>query len=208
MEESAHYLCPNAALKETPAAHDPAWDIAQKASLADAVTGDAPVRLTTFQILRDDRQAKIFVRFQKEADQVYSNFKIHDEPLWKQEVFELFVCDDNHLETYKELQSSPWDVLFDGIISYDKQGKRHLNVSWHAAGWESVSHFDKNNGRLTTVWSIPYDAFDTKPKAGISWRLGVFAVNQNGESQDLLSWQKLGRPNFHLPERFGYLDFE
>ena len=208
MLDSAHYLCRNSTLKEVPSAGDSAWDIAEIICLVDVVTGVKPQQNTCFQILRDDIQAKLFVRFERDTAQICSNFRLHDEPLWKQDVFELFICDEDSTETYKELQSSPWDVRFDGIISYDKQGKRHLNVSWDAPGWESISIFDKIKKKLTSVWSIPYDALSSTPISGSSWRLGVYSVNQHEDSQDLLSWQKVGMPNFHVPERFGYLDFE
>ena len=208
MNKPTHYLCRNSSLKGVPIGGAPSWDIAQKVCLVDVVTGKTPLHNTCFQIVRDDIQAKLFVRFERDTKQIYSNFRLHDEPLWKQDVFELFICDENSTDSYKELQSSPWDVRFDGIISYDKQGKRHLNVSWDALGWESLSNFDKVKKKLTSVWSIPYDVFSSRPKPGESWRLGVFAINQLENSQDLLSWQKVGIPNFHVPACFGYLDFE
>ena len=208
MSESAHYLCRNSSLNCIPNEDASVWDLAEKVSLIDVVSGEKPQQNTFFQIIRDDSQAQLFIRFQRETEEICSNFKLHDEPLWKQDVFELFLCDENRLNTYKELQSSPWDVLFDGIISYDNEGKRHLNISWEAQGWKSYSTFNKSEKKLISVWLLPYESLSNCPKPGLSWRFGVFAVGQNSNGQALLSWQKVGIPNFHVPELFGYLDFE
>lgn len=204
----AHYHCQNFNLSEYPSEGTAVWQAVQREFLVDAVSGEMPKQITLFQIIRDDSQQKLFVRFERKAEEIFSNFKLRDEPLWKQDVFELFVCDENVLSTYKEFQSSPWDVLFDGMITFDQQGRHSLNVSWNAEGWESKSTFYHRDKKLCSVWSLPYEVFTDSPRPNTSWRMGVFAASLMPQGQDLMAWQKTGVPNFHIPELFGFLDFE
>ena len=187
-----------------PGFYDEVWNQAPAAGLVDVVTGGEPLLPTVFQWLRNDRLGCFFIRFEGKASERRSTFRLHDEPLWKQDVFELFLCDEARIDAYKEMQSSPWDVRFDGRISYDEKGRRHLDMSWDAKGWTTRTGFDKDSGRLISIWTLPYGALENKPKSGSSWRFGVFRVS----GEELQAWQMTGAANFHVPERFGYLDFE
>lgn len=183
---------------------DAVWQQAAKARLVDVVTGKEPELDTFFQWLRDDIRGCLYLRFEGKAKERRSTFKLHDEPLWKQDVFELFICEGSMTDRYYELQSSPWDVRFDGRISYDEKGKRHLDVSWHAKGWLSDTSYDKRSGTLVSLWTLPYEAFEGRPQPGSSWRFGAFRI----AGKALQSWQMTGEANFHMPQKFGYLDFE
>jgi len=180
------------------------WEKAPKAALCDVVTGGSPRFPTVFQWLRDDGQGMLYLRFEGKAQGRHSTFRLHDEPLWKQDVFELFLCDEGRLDAYRELESSPWDLRFDGRISYDKQGNRSLDMSWDAEGWVSETSFDKESGLLVSVWKLPYAALAAAPREGGFWRFGVFRV----AGEELQAWQMTGEANFHVPERFGWLDFQ
>ncbi len=204
MTDPARYPCFPVSLSLAPEFEDEAWDKAPHAALCDVVTGQSPLLSTSFQWLRDDGQGRFYIRFEGVAAQRHSTFRLHDEPLWKQDVFELFLCDEGRLDAYKEMQSSPWDVRFDGRIHYDEKGKRHLDMSWDALEWTTHTRFDKDSEKLISIWTLPYGALENKPKSGSSWRFGVFRI----AGEELQAWQMTGASNFHVPERFGYLDFE
>ncbi len=180
------------------------WAKATKAFLHDVVQGGELIYPTSFQWLRDDKKGLLYLRFEGRADGRHSSFRLHDEPLWKQDVFELFLCDEGRADCYRELQCSPWDVHFDGRISFDAQGNRSLDMSWDAEGWTSDTTFDKDKGLLVSLWRLPYAAFARSPKTGEAWRFGAFRV----AGEELQAWQMTGKANFHVPERFGWLDFQ
>lgn len=204
MKQGNRYPCKDIGSGHTPGPDEALWKQAPKAELVDVVTGETPALSTFFQCLRSDGQGCLYLRFEGKSEGRHSTFRLHDEPLWKQDVFELFICDEGRLDRYRELQSSPWDVRFDGNIRYDEKGERHLDVSWDAEAWTSETVYDRKTGRLITVWKLPYEVFESKPKAGESWRMGVFRV----AGEELQAWQMTGKANFHVPARFGYLDFE
>lgn len=204
MNDTARYTCKHVSLSEALGIQDKQWKKASRAPLVDVVEGTEPTFPTFFQWLRDDQRGCFYLRFEGKSEGKNSNFKLHDEPLWKQDVFELFLCDEDRLDAYRELQSSPWDVHFDGRISYDEKGKRHLDMSWDAKGWTSETLYLKENGTLVSQWVLPYEAFANRPQPGTSWRFGIFRV----VGQDLQAWQMTGAANFHVPQCFGFLDFE
>ena len=137
-----------------------------------------------------------------------SSFKLLDEPLYREDVFELFLAEEDDLQRYKELEVSPWDVHFDGQISYLADGSRRLNCSWDILGWKTDTKYEKHKNRLTSLWTLPYTAFAFQPSPGKPWRFNAFRIDRSVRGVSLQAWQETGQANFHVPERFGYLDFE
>lgn len=203
----AEYSCLNLPCPQMPEADSEVWHKVPVAKLVDVVSGQPPRLATSFQMFRDDAVARFYVRFAGEDDGIQSSFTMHDEPLYREDVLELFIADENRLDRYKELQVSPWDLHFDGLITYDDQGQRSLDMTWDVAGWHSRSCFDLKARRMASVWSLPYAAFAGVPKKGTSWRFNAFRIDHGPEGQSLQAWQKTGVANFHVPERFGYLMF-
>lgn len=206
MKQAERYSCVNISVDDMPRGDDAVWDAAPPVHLSDTQTGETPFLLTELRIMRCDTQEKLLVRFSGEDDEVLSIFRLHDAPLYRQDVFELFIADTDDLYAYKELESSPYDIHFDGTIIYREPGKVLLNLDWDIKGWQSKTVLGSN--RTTAVWSLPYSAFATRPKAGSSWRFNAFRVDHHStRGISLQAWQPTLQPTFHVPDRFGYLDF-
>ena len=199
--------CVNLSVEGFPDSEDAVWDRAAKATLVDVKTGDRAFLHTEFSVFSCDKQQKLYFRFCAEDDEWHSCFRLHDEPLYRQDVFEIFICDDNNLKHYLELEASPHDIRFDGVITYDEQNARHLNTSVDVKGWATYTVRDRSGSTTTSVWALPYGVFENPPKAGEFWRINVFSIDHRRRGEALLAWQKTGENNFHVPERFGFLDF-
>lgn len=208
MDKPARYSCHSLHLPGGTLPDDKAWANLPSLQLVDVVTGESPFLSTQCQLARDDARQLLFVRFQGEDDEIHSSFRLLDEPLYRQDVFELFLCEDGDLTRYKELECSPWDVHFDGLIHFPQGGRPKLDVDWDIEGWTSQTVYDAQQHRITSLWALPYAAFSRPPKTGESWRMGVFRIDHSRRGQSLQAWQATGQPNFHVPERFGYLDFK
>jgi hypothetical protein len=208
MAKIVRYPCHNLSV-QTPLGHEDAlWENVPAQSLCDVVTGEQPFLATSFQIFRDDRLGLLFVRFQGEDDAIHSSFKLLDEPLYRQDVFELFLAEEGDLLRYKELEVSPWDVHFDGQISCLEDGSRRLDCSWDVQAWHTDTNYEKQKNRLTSLWALPYTAFAERPAPGKSWRFNAFRIDHSVRGISLQAWQETGEADFHKPDRFGYLDFE
>ncbi len=208
MAKIVRYPCHNLSLQTPPGHDDALWEKVPAQSLCDVVTGEVPFLATSFQIFRDDKLELLFVRFQGEDDAIHSSFRLLDEPLYREDVFELFLAEEGGLQRYKELEVSPWDVHFDGQISYLSDGSRHLDCGWDVQTWHSDTRHDKRKNRLTSLWTLPYAAFAARPAPGNSWRFNAFRIDHSVRGISLQAWQETGEANFHVPDRFGYLDFE
>ena len=199
--------CENFPFSGFPTADNEKWSKVQKVSLVDVETGELPFLSTSFAAFRSDEQERIFFKFTGEDDVIRSYFRLKDEPIYLADVFELFISDTNDLNNYIELEVSPHNVKFDGRITYDEQGTRLLDMSYDIEGWKTRTIFCDKKSRITSVWSIPYSAFASSPKAGSHWRFNAFRIDHSDRGVSYQAWQKTGEINFHVPSVFGYLDF-
>lgn len=206
-DKHARYACHQAVFSGFPAFDDKAWELALDGELKDVESGERPFLHTAFRFLRDDKARLLYLRFLAEDDGILSTYRWHDEPLYTQDVFELFVSENGKLDAYKEIEVSPYDVRFTGTISYSKEGERSLNMDWDLNGFVTRTSFDQKKNRSTSVWAMPYDAFLKAPSPGTSWRFNVFRVDHSIRGESLQAWQHTGERNFHVPKRFAYLDF-
>lgn len=206
--QPGRYPCLNLDCSTMPAMDSDIWKDVPLVSLVDVVSGQLPELETSFQLFRDDKAGFFYLRFFGQDDELHSSFTMHDAPIYRQDVVELFVADASTLSTYREMQVSPYDIHFDGIIEYDGEGKRSLNMSWDIEGWKSRSRFDADARQMSSVWALPYSAFTQPPRAGESWRFNAFRIDHSGRGISHQAWQKTGAVNFHVPDCFGYLDFQ
>lgn len=202
-----HIICRNVACSGFPDAGHAVWKQAETYSFVDVVSGETPFLSTVVSMIRCDSEEALYLRYQGQDDAVRSMFRLHDEPIYREDVFEAFIADKNNLSTYIELEVSPYDVRFDGIIRYNESGNRQLFMGYDIQGWKTRTVFDRAQCTITSVWKIPYAAFDVPPAKGVSWRVNFFRIDHSVRGEALQAWQKTGAPSFHRPECFGYLDF-
>lgn len=208
MAKITQYRCKNLRLPMMMEGFDPLWEEAQAAHLVDVETGKNPFLSTEFRILRDDEQQALFVRFLGEDDQVVSTYRMHQEPLYRQDVFELFMLDGADPLHYKEIEVSPYDRRFTGKIIYQTDTKRKLDMGWEIPGFITRTQYDPKALQIVSVWKMPYAGFAGSPEAGTSWRFNAFRVDHSLRGEDLQAWQPTGKRNFHIPKVFGELVFE
>ena len=206
-ESQARYACLNLMLPELPEAGDSCWEKASPIELCDVQSGRRPFLHTEFRLLRDDSAQAFYLKITAEDDEIRSTFRMHDETLYKQDVFELFLADGGTLRQYKEIEVSPFDVSFTGTITFRSETQRQLNMDWDIPGFITKTRFSRQENQTLSLWKLPYAAFDQKPTPGNAWRFNVFRVDHSRRGEELQAWQMTGARNFHVPERFGWLDF-
>lgn len=201
------YACHNLSLPSFPQPQDPCWETAPVAALQEVESGQRPFLYTELRLLRDDAQGALFVRFVGEDDGIRSTYRLHDETLYTQDVFELFLADSDGLDHYKEIQVSPWDLTFTGTIDYPGDGRRLLDMRWDIPGMRTRTRYNREAHQTVSIWKLPYAAFAKAPAPGGSWRFNAFRIDHSARGEELQAWQHTGARNFHVPERFGWLDF-
>ncbi|MDX6270068.1 MAG: hypothetical protein QOD28_1291 [Acidobacteriota bacterium] len=128
--------------------------------------------------------------------------------LWDRDVCELFVApraDDP--SRYFEFEVAPTGEWLDLALRVGVFGRE---TDWgFYSGMESAARISADS--VTVAMRVPWDAFGVSvaPRAGERWRANLFRCVGAGETRGYVAWQPTHapEPNFHVPEKFGWLHF-
>ena len=201
------YPCLPLRAETFPAADDPIWEKAPDMRLSVTETGDAPHLQTQVRAFYDPEARMLYFRFDGEDDEAHSDYTRRDEPIYNQDVLEVFLCDAGDLHRYKEFEVSPFNVQFDADITYRAPHDTIIGLSWDLALWRSETHYDEAKRRISSVWAMPLSGFDHVPSPGERWRMNVYRIDHSARGMELMAWSPTGEPNFHVPDRFGWIEF-
>jgi len=116
---------------------DPAWATAEATTLVGSLDGEPWQRgeAGTVRFLWDD--SFLYAAAAMPDRDVWATLTDHDDPLWKEEVFELFIFGQAPAQRYLELQVSPRGVMFDAKFASHRKG----DTAWNSA-WQTAVHVD------------------------------------------------------------------
>ena len=202
------YECPMREPGRFPAPDDPIWDGLPVMELRDTVTGENTALESEVKACWD-RDA-IYFRFSCVDDHIVASMTEHDDPIYNEDVVEVFLSETGSLTEYKEFEVSPANVRFDAFIrNPSKKGIGiEVRTEWHAEGWETRVYGSAEEGRLVYVWRIPFGNFGGTPPAGAEWRMNCYRIDRGKDGRDqYLAWSPTGEVNFHNSDSFGILRF-
>ncbi|MCA9719375.1 MAG: carbohydrate-binding family 9-like protein [Myxococcales bacterium] len=137
---------------------------------------------------------------------LFSDYAEQDDPLYKQEAFEVFVSADNSGSRYLEYQVSARGVTFDARFPRYRKGDEAWDSSWSVA---VDAQGTVNNARDRDVgWSvevaIPWaelcaeTAIQCPPRQGQRLRVNVFRLEKLARKRSIgLALSPTRRPDFH-----------
>jgi hypothetical protein len=203
---------------------EPAWKEAGVIQLVDNITGQKPRQATAVRLLWDD--ACLYVAYECEDTDAWSTFTQHDDPLYKEEVVEIFLDPSGLGRIYFELQVSPRNVSFDSIILNDGgrrgegRGPNFQGVTmWTCHGLQHavvVRGDPTRRGTQDEDWTVemavPFSQLISAPHippvAGDTWRANIYRIDHALDHSEFTSWSPTGMHDFHITEAFGKLVFE
>ena len=180
------------------------WEAIPSESLVLADGSGAPEQATTIRLCWDDEA--LHVRFDCEDRDAWGTFKERDDPLWQEEVVEVFLApgeeDPVH---YMEIEVSPLGVLFDARI-HNPTGLRAdmtADLAWDCPGirWQVGRGLERQD--WWAELSIPWE------KPSRIWRANFYRVERPRDGDpEFTCWSPtLTNPaDFHKPARFGLLE--
>ncbi len=193
---------------------DAAWKDAPVVVLRGSFDGrEAPLR-TEARLTYDDQN--LYVAFDVEDPDVWGTLLKDDEPLYTQEVVEVFLDANADGRTYNELQVSPHNVHFDAYFPARRQG---MELAWDSGMTSAVKvrgtlddASDTDEGwrvemkiplaRLAEVPHLP-------PAKGDRWRFNLYRLEHPGrQGEQGQSFSPLFVGDFHALPRFGWLVFD
>ncbi|HYO59712.1 carbohydrate-binding family 9-like protein [Archangium sp.] len=193
---------------------DAVWKTASPVVLRGSFDGRQPSLRTEARLAYDDQH--LYAAFDVEDPDVWGTFRQRDEPIYEQEVVEIFLDANADGRTYNELQVSPHNVHFDAYFPARRQG---MDLSWDSGMQTAVkvrgtldTPGDRDEGwrvemriplaRLAKVPNLP-------PRKGERWRFNVYRLEHVGRQQvEGQSFSPLFVGDFHALPRFGWLVFE
>jgi hypothetical protein len=182
--------------------------------LRRATDGAAP-RLATMVATYFDAES-LTVVFSGADDHIVATLFGHDDPLYEEDVVEVFLA-PRDVSEYFELEVSPVATVFDARIEspHGVRETMRADISWDCDGVVAgVRKIIETGTSMTvdTVIRIPFASIGSgTPKAGDSWRGNFFRIDRHpGEGDEYSAWRPtLQRPpDFHVTEVFGRLRFQ
>ena len=182
---------------------DKAWDGLHAENLVEVATGGKLRQRTRFQTCWDSEA--IYIRFECEDDYAVADFLNRDDPLYDQDVVEVFLDEEGLGRRYIELEISPRNVIFDALI--ENHGDRIVvNKEWDAEGLETSVH-TRGDLRIYVI-KLPFIHFKQMPKSGTKWRVNFYRIDESRDGQrEFQAWSPTGAVDYHIPSRFGSLIF-
>ncbi|MNI13746.1 hypothetical protein D3C73_669800 [compost metagenome] len=202
------YRCEEKTLHHFPHAQDEIWLNVPKMHLVDTVTGDHPRLTSTAQAFWSQSQQCIYFRFICEDDHVVATMTNHDDPIYNEDVVEVFLSETGSLQQYKEFEVSPTNVKLDAFIRNIPSESLQVALEWHAEGWRT--EIEQDPSRYVSTWAIPFSNFEGGcPSRGDQWRMNCYRIDRgaNGNEDQYMAWSPTGAVNFHISSKFGVLEF-
>jgi hypothetical protein len=195
-------------------ASEPAWATATTSpELATAEGSAEPVGKAIAKLLWDDEFLYAFVSI-TDSD-VWSEYKKHDDPLWKQDCIELFIDADGNRRGYVELQVNPSNATFDSWFQTTRE--KPGDPSWDSGMQTQVKlRGTTEPGDTDQGWdveiAIPWQAVRGRdeamavrlpPQVGDRWRLNLVRVDvkTGDKTPTASSWNRITSGDFHALDR-------
>jgi len=169
--------------------------------LRDARTGARPRLSTAVRV--GLRGAKLCVRFDGRDDGVVATYRERDTPLWKEDVFEVFLAPEDPPRRYFEFEVNPLGALFDARVESPELSRASMRVdtAWDCSGLEA--RVTCRPGRWSALLTIPLASLCDGPPPS-HWRANFYRIDR-GAADELTAWSPTyaDPADFHVPERFG-----
>lgn len=196
-------------------ATDPGW--ATAATSAELVSAEGSPDSNGRAIARmtwDETNLYVFVQI-TDTD-IFSQYKAHDEPIWKQDVVELFIDADGNRRGYVELQVNPNNTTFDSFFATTRAQPGDETWDANMVTAVKVRGTADKAGDADQGWdveiAIPLAAVKGRdeamgvripPQVGDRWRMNVVRVDyrSNGGNPAVSSWNRIGYGDFHALDR-------
>ncbi len=149
------------------------------------------------------RDGALLARFDGRDRGVVATLTQRDGPLWKEDVFEVFLSPAGSPGVYYEFEVNPLGALFDARIE-SPEGRRETmraDVSWTCPGFAARAGCREHH--WWALFRIPLAPLS--PEA-VQWRANFYRIDR-GQPDEYSAWSPtfVEPPDFHRPERFGWL---
>jgi hypothetical protein len=195
---------------------DPAWNLAEPVELVRNLDGGIPRFATTARLLWDD--TCLYISFVCLDEEIFARMAQRDDPLWEEEVVEVFINPNGDVTGYLEYEVNPLNTLLDLYVLNRPPHPAHFLFAWNSRGIRHAVRVKGDAQRKDSIdqsWNveiaIPWEDFVTAPHlpplSGDRWRINLYRIDRYQGQEELSAWSPTGQPTFHVPGQFGELIF-
>jgi hypothetical protein len=161
----------------------------------------------------------LYVSFACKDSDIWATLENRDDPIYDEEVVEVFLCPTGNLQHYYEFEVSPANVLFDAKVFSPKGDRATMLVDkeWNASRIQtgvrvSGTLNDRTAHDLGWIVEIGIAFSDLglsgPPEPGTIWRANFYRI-ERGAVTEFSAWSPTFQEpaEFHLPACFGELVF-
>ncbi|WP_224367341.1 carbohydrate-binding family 9-like protein [Hyalangium versicolor] len=193
---------------------DEAWKEATSVVLHGSFDGRPVALRTEARLAYDD--TNLYVSFDAADPDIWGTLLKRDDPIYNEEVVEVFLDANADGRTYNELQVSPHNVIFDAYFPARRQG---MDTGWDSGMKTAVKVFgtldnpSDQDERWTVEMQIPFaklaEVPNVPPKQGDRWRFNMYRLEHLNRKQiEGQSFSPVFVGDFHALPRFGWLTFD
>ena len=185
------------------------------------MTGEAPRLRTAVRV--GFRDGALLVRFDGRDEGTVATLRRRDEPLWTEDVYEVFVTPLDPPTVYFEFEINPLGTLFDARVTSPELARVSMNVDvgWNLPGLRGRSRVRPHRWSATLTIPIAPMLDEVTPltpalsrrerenaagRRHTLWRANFCRIDR-GTADEFSAWSPAGRepPDFHEASRFGRL---
>ncbi|NLD71883.1 MAG: hypothetical protein GX649_04110 [Chloroflexi bacterium] len=196
--------------------NEEAWEHAPAVALREDGAGGQPRQATTMRALWDDEY--LYVAFYCEDRDIWGITTERDQPIYEQEVVEVFLDADRDGIGYVEIEVSPLNAVLD-LFMLLRDDRRQGLWDWDSDGLRTAvvvdgdPHHRCTDDRSWTVeMAIPltdlFTAPHIPPQVGDVWHANFYRIDRAEDGDEFSAWSPTFRRNYHTPSRFGRLVFQ
>ena len=180
----------------------------QSLQLVRSMDGKEP-RLRTSVAVYADAECLNLV-YQADDDAVVATYLGHDEPLYEEDVVEVFLAPID-IRRYYEIEVNPLGTTFDARIDSPDGVRATMkdDLSWDCENLFAAIR--KTPGMVETIVRIPFASLDLqRPAPGDEWRGNFFRVDRDkSRGAEYTAWSPTMKnpADFHVAAAFGRIVF-
>lgn len=180
------------------------WQEIPALALVETVGAQSLDQPTIVQMAWDEQEWRI--RFTATDAHPWATITERDGPLHREEVVEVFFDPCGDLMSYFEIEVNPLNTVCDLVLRKNRSGIIK-DFGWHCEGLSTVVQ------RTATGWiaelGIPFASVaEGTPQPGAIWRANFLRIDRPPHRErELGAWSPTGLAQFHVPARFGFVEF-
>lgn len=198
------------------------WTLAKPTNNFVVLGTNQTASTTAFaKMLWDDNY--LYVGFYSQDSKVWATFTDRDDPLYQEDVVEVYIDQDGDGKNYLEIEVNPLNTIFDLWLTKPWAEGGAGNVAWTMAGLVTAVSIDgtiADNSDQDKAWvcemALPFSAMEFAapsrnypPLINDRWRMNLYRFDRSStdnNSGELLGWSKTDG-SAHEPDKFSVVTF-